>query len=480
MFKLHYFPYEILAYIFKFVGPNSVYSLSLTCRTLADVFKHNKMYILGLVKDIKEFRKLTPYEPLPEQVEMLYHLKRVNKPLSMIQAPMGTGKTTMMILLALLSDSPSIFVINTRIYTSWIQEFKNFGLSLHQDPDKSDVLIVHVKYPKHRDFVYRNYNSKPIPREHKLILTTTYYICNGYNLESCVDANSQIIVDEAHLTKYSHMRSFEYLSRGNMKLYLFSASPMNSLIGMRDTELLRPANVFMGTIKETSTDSFPKLRHSRMRLSLGYENIKDFLNRKRMVKYKHIVICTHAKLSYLRDWKTDLKKSTGREIIVFSNTAPTSLKRWEKSDNAVILCNYLTSSEGTNFLRTDCAIYFNFGHVSMEKARQTIGRVRRASSEHSTIRVYFCDEAFNEPNSTFIKSRINQQYAVKLGNNKFGRKTDADITRICSYMEKDKIDLDKLTLEEIRIIFGVRAPSPDIDFSNITLPLKTILKYTIL
>jgi superfamily II DNA or RNA helicase len=480
-YNLTDFPYEILSHIFSYSASKSVYNLSLTCRLFADVIKHNIPHIFGLINNLKTFKNLSNFIPHPEQVKMLYYLKKSNKEWNFIQSPMGSGKTAIMLTLAL--QTKSIILINTRIYTSWIKELKNFGLKTSQKSiEESDVLLVHTKFPNHRGHFLRNGASFRPNLDHlddikqKIVITTRHYLRSypNYFKKWIGSEENKIIMDEAHLVKGRDFKIFSMARNIYTRVFFFSATNLDFIKSSKET-------TFRGRIEVIAKEDYPKIRYSRKQLTLTDDSLSELLNSKNLQPYKHIVIFSVSKLQNLRTWIKSIEKKTGRSVIVFSNTAPTTLTRWEKKENAVLMCSYSTASEGTNFSHTDCAIFFDFGKISLDKARQSMGRIRRKNNVHRKIRVYFCEERETRGDIYNIKGRMNSYYALNLDLPHFYKKSEDSIRRIYNQLSKDGYDPKKLTHEEIRLIFGCGMQSNYIEFKEIkTIPFDKLLGYVIM
>ncbi len=144
-------PTELIIQIAAAAGHKTYLPIMLLNSWFYQCLKGNLLYLFGIGRESRSFREKSGFVAHPEQVKMLLALKFATSTWNMIRAPMGCGKTAVMIMTALESKGRSAFLINTRVYTSWIQEFKNFGMKLVQDPEKSDLLVVHTKYPKQRN-----------------------------------------------------------------------------------------------------------------------------------------------------------------------------------------------------------------------------------------------------------------------------------------------------------------------------------------
>lgn len=482
-YNLTDFPYEILSHIFSYSGRKSVSNVALTCNLFADVIRHNILHILGLVNKLKVFKNLSNFVPHPEQVKMLYYLKISDKEWNFIQSPMGSGKTAIMLTSAL--QTKTVILINTRIYTSWIKELENFGLKTSQKSiEESDVLLVHTKFPNHRGHFLRDVASFRQPKldylddiKQKVVITTRHYLRSypNYFRKWIGKEENKIIMDEAHLVKARDFKRFSMARNIYTRFFFFSATSLDFIRSPVET-------TFRGKIGVMSKEDYPKIRYTRKDLSLTDNSLSSFLKSKELQPYNHIVVFSVSKLQNLRAWKKTIEEKTGRTFIVFSNTAPTTLTRWEKNENAVLMCSYSTASEGTNFTHTDCAIFFDFGKISLDKARQSIGRIRRKNNIHRKIKVYFCEE-----NDVYnyrvlnIRGRLNSYYALNLSLPLFYKKSEDSIGKLYTQLCEDGYDPKKLTHEEIRLIFGYGMQSNYIEFKEIkTIPFDKLLGYVIM
>jgi len=488
-------PAEIICEIVKHCGSKMLLPLMLAHRFFCQTVRGNLVYILDFGEKVRQFQKCSGFVAHPEQVLMLRKLKQTRVRWNLVEAPMGCGKTAVMLMTALESSGKSIILINTRIFTSWIQEVKNFGLRLHQDPVKSDVLLVHTKYPRHRNAMIKNqWEKDPFPDKKVLITTMHYFRHNGVRLRVWVGGRrfrkvdslcgpvtdpdapeGRVIVDEAHLLKGNQIELLD--KTRNVRHFWFSASPLTRPW---------PGNPWCSWSRfklKNNTKGYPKIRFTRVQTQWipGGTQMEIHLPKifqKKKFNYTHIIVFTNYATKALRCLaKNELRYSLPSQykVLVFSNTAPTILERWRKASHSVLLCNYQTSSEGTNFSETDCALFFHFDRVSLEKARQSMGRIRRKNSVHDRIKVYFF-EHFSP--TQFIRGRLNQKYAFDLKIEWFQKKPEGKMNLILQQMSKDGYQLENLSGEDLLRCFTTDHVSPpEIHPDQFTLPFEKIIAY---
>ena len=486
-------PTELIIQIAAAAGHKTYLPIMLLNSWFYQCLKGNLLYLFGIGRESRSFREKSGFVAHPEQVKMLLALKFATSTWNMIRAPMGCGKTAVMIMTALESKGRSAFLINTRVYTSWIQEFKNFGMKLVQDPEKSDLLVVHTKYPKHRKyFLERMYQQDGIKGK-KIVVTTFYYlrkysVCfRAWTSGGWVTRNSNVvyprshrnygclIMDEAHLFKKPDLRIFHPFDR--IRYYLFSASPINLPVGW-----VSRRDIFRYTVKSDSR-GYPKLSFKRLELQFPLLTTCYILSmvatiKKKNFAYKNIVIFTAIGTKQLRKYASDMQPELPKwKIYTFSNTAPTILERWKKAEKGILLCNYQTSAEGTNFSEADCIFLYNFQVISLEKARQSLGRVRRKNNVHSKVRAYFFEEKRNDVE--WIRGRLNQQYAIYLKKGLFYKKSKNTTLNIIRVLMKDGYFIRKLSDEDLLAIFSYgHTTKPDIRLDDLTISLGEILCYS--
>ena len=448
----------------------------LTNLRLYDCMRGNLLYLFGINSEIIDFQKKSGFKIFSEQMKMLLALKNNTNKWNIIRAPMGSGKTATMIMTALECEGKTVFLINTRIYTTWIQEFKNFGMKLVQDPAASDIIIVHTKYPKHRDTFTGKCNYGKID-DKKIVVTTPYYFRRySLNFRKWISDGVKtgcLIMDEAHLMKNNDLYFFHMFT--DVRRYLFSASPMNINTMLYGSYPIFEYEIFRYTVKSIGSKGYPKLSFKRLTIQDNY--INSMIKAIKKTKYKKIVIFTSIALKDLRRYAVQMKKDLpGWIVLTFSNTAPTILARWKKAKKGVLLCNYQTSSEGTNFSETDCAFFYHFECVSLEKARQSMGRIRRKNNLHSTVRIIFFEES---DDIAWVKGRLNQQYAMHLKKGIFYKKDKNTIYHIILALKKDRLNVMELSDEDILAIFSCNHKiKPTIRLKALTLPLVDIIGYT--
>lgn len=464
---LNTLPPEIWAHIFYLAGRKNIVNISLSCRKFAEIIKGSLLHILGVIENVKTFRKAFGYQAYPEQIKVLKKISESKASWNFIQAPMSAGKTSLMLLLAL--KYRSLVVINTNVYTTWIADIKKLGLTLHKDPEKSDVLIVHTKYPLHRNY-FLQHQEMP---SHNLVLTTYHFPRScpvAFRFWLGINAKTQIFVDEAHLLNESSVYQLSLLSNGLTRFFLFSATKMSHISDVF-------TDVFKLKIKPIH-QGYPKIRYTRCEIQdeLSAKDIIQFLNQKSIEKYKHLVIFTSTALKNMRSWTKKIEEKTGRPTIVFNNTAITILERWKKKESAVLLCNYYTASEGVNFSIVDCAAFFHFHVMSISKARQSFGRVRRKNNPHSKIKVYFYE---SQDPILKLKGRLNQCYALYLDLPPFIRKSNYSVKQLLKQLSKDGYNPWKLTFEDLRVVFTYYETDPQIQYDRLSLPLNQLLRYSL-
>lgn len=467
-------PVEILCKIARHSGTESYYNLILTCSFWKEVMLCNLLYLLRINKGVRQFEEKSGFHAHPEQVLMLRALQKSSDEHSLIRAPMGSGKTAIMMMLALNTPGKSIAVMTTRAYTTWIAELKSFGLKLHQDPNKSDVIVVHTKFPKHRDAILDG-KKNPFP-DKKVLITTSYYLASHYRrdrLTSWASGKSfeyvpegSIIVDEAHLYLNNKSKGrivHQVMEIPNTRKYWFSASPMSTCyfgnFGRQP---------FQYKVRSQNTAGYPKLIVRRkFRKDKIIQTIENYSGDR-----DHVAVFCNAPLKNLRALAKKIK--VDKKVMVFSNTAPTILDRWKKK-GGILLCNYLTSAEGTNLPETERALFFHFEEVSLEKARQVVGRIRRKNSVCKEIDVFF----FETSNKIgLVRSRINEIYGCSLEMTGFSKKSQERMRAILEHLSSDGYSVKKLSNSDLLHLFTFEHESPlPVNLTKLTIPLEKILSY---
>ena len=364
---------------------------------------------------------------------------------------MGTGKTAVALHQAISSPIPTLILVNTRILSTWLDEIKRYNL-YDNSVAKSQVLFVHSAI----NAVHTNYAKTNQSLTHKIIVTTQYY---QQIVTSRIRTKYNLIIDEAHLFKYywglrSNQNIIEHL--------LISASPIS------DTYLKYPTYPVIcknfNLNKELVWDrvNVDKLGGKYAVLNFQYLSTKDyFLKQESLTKlvtklstkqYERIVIFSSATLEIIRNMVKRMKnKVADYYLLAFSNKAKTHMDIF-RSKRCVVLCNYLTAIEGVNFSEADCAILYDFNNNSPEKARQSIGRIKRKNNTNLNIDIFFVIN--KNYDVEYIKSRLNQIYAMNHRIASMYKKSESSIRTILQNLKETGYDPKQLTDTEMLILFS--------------------------
>lgn len=497
-------PEELLIHIYRHLihdcnAPRDLYQCAQVCKYWAHVLRRSMTLLFGMTKQVDLFHKISHgYQIFQEQFVMLWKRRQPyyrHRKFTAIQAPMGSGKTAVMLYLAIkwitthttdyhLKKASAkagksldplawcvgdrvLLLINTRIYTTWIKELRQFGLRLHQKYNQSDVLVLHTKYPEHRRMFEEAKwtDPKDCPR---LILTTTHYLMSGYhryrwgwNHWFDMDCSQvHLIVDEAHLLTTQHWENIPTHMFNTVTM--FSASYMDSLPqGSRLIQI------------QPKRKGYPKLQVDWVSWwSMDFlTELEKLVHNPPPKPYRRIVIFSDESMKMLRHyvkqsaWKKPHHQDW-KKPIVFSNTAPTTLDRWRRSEEpSILLCTYNTASEGTNFSECDMAWFFGFHRNALERSRQILGRIRRKDSHHDTIKVRFFEPA--DP-VHLIRGRLNQLYACNLQMRPFSRKSYHTCEGILRQLQDLNYTVQFLSEEDLKILFSYDQVEP-IDWDKLTI-----------
>lgn len=444
-------PKDIVLFIFSLCERNDIAALCSTSKRFNGLIQKNlgRVFNMGTGK----------YVPFPEQIKLYFDIRKSIEPLLAIESPMSSGKTALMLMLAHDSEHKTLICINTRVFTSWIKELKQMGFRISTNPDKSDVLIVHTKYQKHRILALTGMHTS----KHKIVITTAYYVNHTrYGIGIWVLNNrANIFVDEAHIGA-NHPRNIgdyfrnAYQRKAEPKYLMFSASPIN----------VPNVKKLVWNYSEKSQAELPRLNVKHVEKISLQAYLKN-------TKKKHIVVFTFMKGTDRTKLCRSLKDINGFKIFKFINTTTSTLDRFFDSEKGVIVCSYGTGAEGINLTVCDCVILKQFHNVGVEKSRQVLGRVRRRNSKHKIIK---CILETTNDDIHHILSRTSLIYALRMELPLFCRKERLQIRLILDKMKENGVDHKKLTDYELLCIFTMREYIPM--FGELSMNAEDILTYT--
>jgi len=182
--------------------------------------------------------------------------------------------------------------------------------------------------------------------------------------------------------------------------------------------------------------------HHRYFESKGMEKDLQILSK----RYKKIVVLTSHNMDDLNKLVKNLT-IPDLNLIFFKNTSTTLLKRFREKD-CIVFCTYKTAAEGINFSEAQCMVCYDFGSNSIEKSKQSLGRVKRMNNKEEDIDIYF---ATTKDTVAYVLTKLNVFYAIgKTGY--FSKKKREAIEYIIQELGIETIK--KLSMQEMLLLFS--------------------------
>jgi len=430
-------PTVLVKYIYKFINRLDMLNMCCVSKTTS-----NNVYDNMITNE-------AGYNLYEEQISMYNSCISSIHRHNIINARMSAGKTAIMLMLALdiiERGGRVLIVIPSKVFSTWFKEMDKFRINIDKNPNKSEILIVHTKYPKHRD-----HKNKMLFR---FILTTKYYI-NGLD----IDTGLYILInDECHSGVTLHLVNYK-------KSMLFSASYE------KNSKYTNRYNVNVISIKEQCTpgrDRYPNVALCKMR----GESVNECIS---LMNSQKIVWMTDTKQTLLTKKFARIMESYSPEVkfFVFKTTTFSGLKDFNMyKKKCVLICSINSATEGTNFDKADTLIVQNFDILSLVRARQLVGRVRRKNNLNDTINMYTYASNIKST-SNIVRCRLNLIYSLNLTMEIFDKKPMQTINKI---LDSINIHVDKMTDEEILVLFTCRSKVPPlINLSKLTIDFDKLI-----
>jgi len=511
-FLLSDFPAEIIVEMYKKLESKAIKNLSLCCKFFYLVYVQHKILISS---------HITPFHRLyDEQEEMLEKIKEITKTENrvFVISSMGTGKTTVMVLLAtqVFSEHRTLIIVPVKTMTTWISEFsrytKNSKYSIKFDkanPKKSDVLVYHTtSCPKHKDF----FDSQEVIT-HKIVITTPYYTQVNPQTSKIMDKfikeGPLVLIDEAHLMGAKCFPIFEFA----FKIIAFTANgtfsgeetapdPWNCPVieikakerdGERPTfSIVNCSGAFGLHLNNANInrdlhfitngigagrrrgDWIPEFNPMKIREAVKRIVRKHKLNKvlvflqARTEDLSNTKLFKHFKEDRSFDWSDYVFDS-------FKNTNLCALEKFLKAEKMIMFTTYYSCSEGVNFNMVGNVITFDFFCLGLEKARQVLGRITRRNNPHKRIKIFNVNVAIPTADALIA---LNFVAAKKIGMNLKGKKSRECVEKIVKILNElpKPIDAQCLTDEEIMLLFGVLGNSiPCVQTMRYKVPINLLL-----
>lgn len=493
-YSLLYFPQPVLCIIFKFVPRHEITKLREVCKGFTRIINE---YYTSIISN--EFN----YTLHPEQLEVYKHLDMYDKtPNVLINSPMGTGKTAMMLMQAMdyMHRGYRVHItILPKTITAWVDEIAKMKTLDFKSttPDKSSIIFIHTKYPKHRDYALHSAS-----KHNKIYITTPYYYKKLF--ETVSDAkkiNVCMIADECHSNN-------TWMYGDYSKRLLFTASIEDSSsterFFVRNGFNYRVVNAMNLIPHGTSEKRYPKLVACDI---LSTSDEFSYVYKGRIPRRSKLIIDYEAMFSKYSFTKlvffaniraddlvsvvkglNDHYKEAGASARVdrkelaffaFKNTNSRVLKQFKQSKlPSVLICPISSSTEGINFEMADAVVIQDMNVLSATRARQAIGRVMRLNNTNPEIKLFFTNTSTTPVSN--IRSRINEYYSIHRDCPGLEKKSEVTINKILDMMEKDDVDYSKLTDLEIMLAFTQQHSQElkfeEDDLKNLT--LRHIVKYS--
>lgn len=375
----------------------------------------------------------------------------------MCYSQIGTGKTAMMLWAAMNSPKRTTIIVPPKTAPTWLTEIQKWNL-FHNNPKKSTVLFcVSNIVPTHQSST----NST-----NKIIIQSSRTIPQTLSTEN-------VIVDEAHIFPLHKLPS------NAKEIMLFSASKinitrwsfMNRYINqIRNEKLIQiddwigkphiisfsgiSCNLSFSTKCSAFTGKYPDIIPHYFKTKVFQEEIYQFAK-----CYKRFVVFLNDKVSDIRVMvsRFDFDK---HYVKVYSRCAKNTFDK----KHLIIFCSYATAAEGVNFAEAEAIIFYGFNANSLEKAKQSLGRVRRLSTKNKEVHAWYAltipENSKSKQYIPFVDNavmtKLNSFYAMSYVP-LFGVKGISARHGIIQELQKLKIVPYKLSQEELMLLFTISA-----------------------
>ncbi len=479
-------PAEIWCEILAQTEPNIIRNvLPKVCKSLSTLVGTHYRHI---------FPSDAGYYLYPEQITARARLHKAKEDVICLISPMSSGKTATALMWAIKrpTNEKIIIVVSPRVITTWLDEFVKFGLILTKDPSESHVLFHYTTHPEHKKATVPGFTQR-------FVLTTQYYIQSNrsklFESKAFEKESVSFIFDEAHLLKGHYMYQIHrlvdplYNSFGGVaeikKILMISATPFYAPQPTLATPNFNFKNIKRIVIEDVPiADTADDKRYPKIVPTISWwQGDEDILfgillnicqRRNRVVVFFDFRKEKVNKLS-----KALVKHIHTHQIFLFMNNSSSRQSQIRKAKKSIIFCNYRTGSEGVNFDFCDGAVFFQFENISPEKARQTVGRVRRRNNRHQEVEAIF---VFDTHPTEYVRMKLNQMYACDLKIPRVVKKKIDCMEKIIGELTKEGVDVYQLKDHELMILFGFfdkRISFKGLEFSPKLSPL-TLLELSML
>lgn len=475
-------PDELLCLVFGGTDRNDLPAIYGTCRRFQDVVRRHRDYFMQIEAPIKLYK---------EQYALYRKLVGDTRRTLAVRAPMGVGKTSLMIMRAIDRLKEGLFVLivaPVKTFDTWRNELTKFKFDLQKDPQ---IRIVHCSREAHvKQFCAADVETM----QPCLILTTPHYLRSHYirphyptgtvskpTVSVRPDPSAKlrelfavrdfaIIVDEAHTCEHQ-VRWHVALPRMRQCLYM-SASHMMGLAVDGSYNVV---------IDETETRTFATIKPTAFPPGGFLEILRG---------YNKVVIFTGDAAQSAIATLLQVPGSSEFTFLRYEGSRANIIAKFTKTPKSVLVCNYRAASEGINLQMVDAAIFHRFETNGITASEQCLGRIRRRNNTYSTVAVYMWEGTAGSPIDNLVsnlRSRFNLFVALQSSRiyTAANKKCQEHIARTVQEIQRrEGIDPSQLTDWEIYFICGLNhgsSPFAALDErpENAVLPLERLLAYSL-
>lgn len=384
-----------------------------------------------------------------------------------------------------------LIVVQPKKLLFWIKAFKGFGYKIvGTQPENSDVLVYHSKYANHQKY-FKKISQKTFDVVRPHILLTTITFINPFTKVSITNQLHALLKSKKIRTvvfdEVEYMTPFQYTtfcSFAEENLYLSTLEITNQY-----------KNSIVSYYKSVVDVNKPKQRTFKVECEyvkiprkkplFAYKSFPTFLDPKKSKKVVLFVTMPSKTVSKfldlcrvsLKDWHWYRKYGSGKSSSCFLSA---DVEKWvEDTEPCVLVIQHNRENIPTVSVSNiaDTFICLDYDEYSLDCARKQFECSRRFSNTKNIVRNYFLYEDHRSISS--VLCRLNVEYAVRQ-NLVFDKKHGSYIRQIVEALEKDGLDVLKLSSADFLSIFANQHPDHPFDFelSEHELSFQQLLNYS--
>lgn len=415
--SLDQLPHEILIEILMRAGRWAATKMYCTCSKVRTSIRHENA--LGSRRLISPESGYMLYN---EQLDMYRQASAETHKYSSYQSAMSTGKTAIMIMLAIdkLQQGHAVLIVApVKTYETWMSEFAKFNLNIDSThPEKSDVLIYHNTHKIHQRY-FCAHSATPESLGKKIVWTTFHYTTQMYRLKKPLatttalpkgpqevpdapqvplDGPNNLMCRSYYVPISCHPELNRFYTSGASIIIVDEAHKFNTRYRGTAAYLLFSASVIVNLWRDVTFRTHiiaQSIAHQHLPPKLNWHNTTtDALSH----VWGSQVWGSHKKIIYFGNNSTETimaqcKKAYGEgadeHVMMFRTAKKSVLSTFANAPAPTILCaNYRVASEGLNFNMADAIIFADLHEIAPTTAIQSCGRVIRRNNPNSNVHVY--------------------------------------------------------------------------------------------